>query len=121
MIDELRQWAYNIVPTLLPSKGLAKAVNYMLKLWPGLIVFLSDPRVPIDNNFAEREIRGVVVGRKNHYGSKSKRGTIVAAIFYSLFESAKLAGINPKAYVLEVARRALHNPGAVTLPQDLVG
>lgn len=68
----------------------------------------------------EREIRGVVIGRKNHYGTKSKRGTEVAAIFYSLFESAKLAGVNPKAYVLEAARRALHTPGAVTLPYDLL-
>ena len=121
VIDELRQWAYDITPTLLPSTGLSKAVNYMLKLWPGLTLFLSDPRVPIDNNHAEREIRGLVVGRKNHYGSKSKRGTVVAAVFYSLFESAKLAGVNPKAYVLEAARRAIRNPGAITLPHDLVG
>jgi transposase len=121
VINELRQWAYEILPTLLPSTGLAMAVNYMLKLWPGLTVFLTDPRVPIDNNHAEREIRGVVVGRKNHYGSKSKRGTVTAAIFYSLFESAKLVGVDPKAYVLEAARRACRKPGTVTLPHDLLG
>lgn len=40
-----------------------------------------------------------VVGRKNHLGSKSKRGTEVAAIFYSLIESAKLAGKDPAAYL----------------------
>jgi hypothetical protein len=38
----------------------------------------------------------VVVGRKNHYGSKSRRGTEVAALFYSLLESGKLAGVEPK-------------------------
>ena len=118
--DELRQWGYDTLPTLLPSTGMAKAVEYMLSLWPGLTVFLTDPRIPIDNNHAEREIRGVVVGRKNHYGSKSKRGTEVAAIFYSLFESAKLAGVDPKAYVLEAARRAIRAPGTVTLPVDLL-
>ena len=121
LTDELRQWGFDILPTLLPSTGLAKAVEYMLSLWSGLTVFLTDPRIPIDNNHAEREIRGVVVGRKNHYGSKSKRGTEVAAIFYSLFESAKLAGVDPKAYVLEAARRAVRNPGTVTLPVDLLG
>jgi transposase len=119
VIDELRQWAYDL-PGLLPSTGLTKAVNYMLKLWPGLVVFLNDPRVPIHNNHAERELRGVVVGRKNHYGSKSKRGTVVAAIFYSLFESARLAGVDPEAYVLHAARRAMRCPGAVTLPYDLL-
>jgi len=120
VIDDLRRWAYDIMPTLLPSTGPAKAVNYMLKLWPGLTVFLSDPRIPIDNNHVEREIRGIAVGRKNHYGSKSKRGTVVAAVFYSLFESAKLVGVDPKAYVLEAARRARRNPGAITLPHDLL-
>ncbi len=119
IIDELRMWAYDTLPTLLPSTGMAKAVNYMLNLWPGLTVFLKDPKVPLDNNHAERALRGVVVGRKNHYGSKSKRGSVVAAIFYSLFESAKLAGVDPEAFVLEAARRAARDPGAVTLPADL--
>jgi transposase len=121
LTNELRQWGFDILPTLLPSTGLAKAVEYMLSLWPGLTVFLTDPRIPIHNNHAEREIRGVVVGRKNHFGSKSKRGTEVAAIFYSLFEAARLAGVDPSAYVLETARRAIRKPGAVTLPVDLLG
>ena len=36
-------------------------------------------------------------GRKNHYGSRSESGTRVAALFYSLIESAKLAGVEPRA------------------------
>jgi hypothetical protein len=75
--------------------------------------------MPLHNNLAERELRGVVVGRKNHYGSKSQRGTEVAAIFYSLLESAYLCGVDPKAYLAEAARRAIRAPGTVTLPQDL--
>lgn len=120
VIDQLREWGHDILPTLLPSTGLAKAINYMLKLWPGLTVFLNDARVPIHNNHAERELRGVVVGRKNHYGSKSKRGTEVAALFYSLCETAKLVGVNPETYLCEAARRAIRHPGTVTLPHDLV-
>jgi transposase len=120
VVNELRQWAYDILPTLLPSSSIAKAVKYMLKLWQGLTVFLDDPRIPIDNNHAEREIRGVVVGRKNHYGSKSKRGAEVSAIFYTLFESAKLVGVDPSDYVLEAARRAIRNPGTITLPHEFI-
>lgn len=48
--------------------------------------------VPLDNNATERGIRGPVVGRKNYYGLKSRRGTEVAATFYTLLETAKLAG-----------------------------
>jgi transposase len=44
-------------------------------------------------------MRGLVVGRKNHYGSKSRRGTEVAALYYTIFETAKLTGIDPKAYL----------------------
>jgi hypothetical protein len=43
----------------------------------------------------------------------------VAALFYSLIESAKLAGVEPRAYLSETARRAVRNPGRVTLPRDL--
>jgi len=58
----------------------------------------------------------VVVGRKNHHGSHPWRGAEVAAILYTLFETAKLAGVDPHRYVLEATRRAIASPGAVTLP-----
>jgi transposase len=60
-----------------------------------------------------------VVGRKNHYGSKSKRGTEVAALFYTLFETAKLSQIDPRAYVTLAANRAIAEHGTVTLPSEL--
>jgi hypothetical protein len=43
----------------------------------------------------------------------------VAALFYSLIESAKLARVEPRAYLGEAARRAIPNSGAVTLARDL--
>ena len=39
------------------------------------------------------------MGRKNHYGSKSRRGTQVAATLYTILETAKLHGINPGEYL----------------------
>jgi hypothetical protein len=61
-----------------------------------------------------------VVGRKNHYGSRSLRGTQVAALFYTLCETAKLAGIDPHAYLLRALHAAIARPGAVTYPEDLL-
>jgi transposase len=119
IVDQLRDWAYATKPATLPESSLGKAIDYMLSLWPGLTRFLADPRIPLDNNAAERALRGVVVGRKNHYGSHSKRGADVAAICYTLFESAKLAGVDPHRYVLEAARRAIASPGTATRPHDL--
>ena len=114
IIDELFLWAGENRGRVLPGSKMGKAINYMLKLWPGLTVFLDNPEVPLDNNAAERALRGVVVGRKNHYGSKSKRGTEVAAIFYTLFETAKLSGVDPRAYVTLAAKHAIAEHGEVT-------
>ena len=64
-------------------------------------------------------MRGPVMGRKNHHGSKSRRGTEVAALFYSLIESAKLCGVEPRRNLLTATRAALADRAAVTLPHTL--
>jgi transposase len=76
--------------------------------------------VQLTNNLAERELRTVVIGRKNHYGSKSRRRTEVAAILYSLLETAQLIGVEPKAYLSEATRRAIQHPDGIFLPHDLL-
>jgi transposase len=58
----------------------------------------------------------MVLGRKNHYGSRSRRGTEVAALFYSLIETAKLRGLDPRKYLLSVADLSIHHPGTIALP-----
>jgi transposase len=97
IVSRIHAWALEV--RVLPESALGKALAYMGHLWTGLVRFLEDPRVALDNNATERAIRGPVVGRKNHYGSRSRRGTEVAALFYSLLESAKLADVEPKAYL----------------------
>jgi len=118
VIESIKAWA--LARRVLPESGLGNARTYMSGMWKGLTAFLDDPRIPLDNNHAERGLRGVVVGRKNHYGSRSRRGTQVAALFYSLLESAKLCGVEPKSYLLKAALAAIRTPGAVTLPHDLL-
>ncbi len=109
-----------LAQTPLPQSGLGQAIHYMAGMWNGLTRFLDNARIPLDNNQAERGLRGVVLGRKNHYGSRSKRGTEVAAIFYSLMESAKLAGVEPKSYLLKATHLAIADRKAVLLPHDLL-
>ena len=66
-------------------------------------------------NATQRSLRGAVVRRKNHYGSRSRCGTEVAALFYTLIESAKLVGVGPRTYLRAAAEAALRN-GAMLLP-----
>lgn len=118
VLARIRDWIYALRP--LPQSELGKAIAYVGDRWAGLTAFALDPRVPLDNNHAERTMRGPVLGRKNHYGSKSKRGTEVAAILYTLLETAKLVNVEPKAYLKVATRAAIQNPGAVTLPHNIV-
>ena len=118
IVAEIKRWLTSTVAT--PKSSLGKAILYALDQWPELELFLTDACIPIDNNATERGIRGLAVGRKNHYGSRSERGTRVAALFYTLMESAKVAGVNPKEYLREAARRAIATPGAVTLPREVL-
>jgi transposase len=62
--------------------------------------------VPLDNGATERAMRGLALGRKNHYGSRSRCGTEVAALYYSLMETAKLRGVDPKRSLREAALAA---------------
>jgi transposase len=114
IVAEINAWLRTTPARKGSSLGLA--ITYMLERRPALQVFLTRADVPIDNLRTERMIRPIAVGRKNHYGSRSKRGTFVAALFYSLIESAELAGVDPRAYLTEAALRAIANPGTVTLP-----
>jgi len=117
-VDAIQAWmlkAWAIAP---PATKLREALAYGGGIWSGLTRFLEDPRIPLDNNASERAARGPVVGRKNHYGSRSLRGTQVAALFYSLLESAKLVGIEPKAYLRTATLAALAGE-TIPLPHEI--
>lgn len=118
VIERIVEWVYKAIPKCLPESGMRKAIGYMINMWPGLVLFLDDPNIPLDNNGTERAARGPVLGRKNHYGSRSLRGTEVAATFYSLVESAKLNDLEPRLY-LRVAVRAGLRHETVPLPHEV--
>ena len=88
------------------SISIYAAAAYTLANWERLTVFLGDSAVPLDNNATERAFRGPVVGRKNYYGAKSRSGTHIAAIFFSLLESCKLHCVHFADYLVAAARAA---------------
>ena len=112
ILAEFKTWLYERAADTHLSIG--KAAAYTLGIWDRLTRFVDDARIPLDNNATERAIRGPVVGRKNHYGSKSRRGTEVAARLYTILETVKLHGIDPAAYLLAAVRAA--DRGEALLP-----
>lgn len=116
VVARIKEWL--IGQRFLPGSAIGTAIKYIAGHWDGLVVFLDEPAVPIDNNRTERGFRGPALGRNNFYGSHSKQGTKVAAIFYSLIETAKLNGVDPKRY-LKVALAAALAGEHIPLPFEL--
>lgn len=90
---------------LLPSSPYTKAVNYCLERESGLRVFLSEPELALDTNHVEREIRAVVIGRKNWLFCFSESGAKNAGIIYSLIATCKLHNMDPYSYLVDVLQR----------------
>jgi transposase len=117
VLAAFKDWLWH--QATLKTLSIGKASAYAIANWDRLTRFVDDARVPLDNNATERAIRGPVVGRKNHYGSKSRLGTQVAATLYTILETAKLHDIDPAAYLAEAVRAA--DRGEVLLPWQFVG
>ena len=81
------------------SKSKAsQAMKYFLKNYSEFTLFIELADVPIDNNPQERQLRNPVIGRKTWLGTHSRKGANTAAILFSVIESCKLAGVNPREY-----------------------
>ena len=94
----------------LPKSKLGKALTYLFNQRGPLCVFLEDPRIEIHNNDSERDLRHVVVGRKNWLVFASPRGGEVASRLYSIVLSCKHAGADPEAYLEDVLVRVSTTP-----------
>ncbi len=116
LITRLEMWCASA--RVLPKTQLDHALGFVNKRWPSLKLFLDDPRIPLDNGEAERQIRGPVVGRKNCYGTRSEKGARVAALMFSLIQTCTLLGVDPHSYLVEAATRARRLPGSVYLPHE---
>ena len=108
--DALHTWAQSILPQLSKGSELAAAFRYMLGRWTALTRAFDDGRLALDNNPAERALRGVAIGRKNYLFAGSDRGAERAATLYTLIETAKLNGADPEAYLRDVIGRIADHP-----------
>ena len=86
MLLELREKLLVWKEQLLPKHPMAEAIGYALSQWRELSVFCSDGAVAIDNNASEREMKRVVLNRKNSLFVGNPRGGRTAAIQNELLE-----------------------------------
>ncbi len=110
LLDSLRQWFEATLSKLSRKSETTVAIRYALSRWNALTRYIEDGHIEIDNNAAERSLRGVALGRKNYLFAGSDAGGERAAAIYSLIGSAKLNGLDPEAYLRDVLTRIADHP-----------
>lgn len=110
LLKDLHAWLSERLAHVSAKSDLAQAIGYTLTHWKALTRYCEDGRIEIDNNAAERALRGVSLGRKNYLFFGSDAGGERAAAIYSLVETAKLNGLDPEAYLRDVFERIADHP-----------
>ncbi|WP_290003317.1 IS66 family transposase [Faucicola atlantae] len=108
--DRLYAWLQEKRLGTTKNASITKAIEYCLKRWQALTRYLDDGSLPIDNNWAENQIRPWALGRKNWLFAGSLESGQRAANIMSLIQSARLNGLDPYAYLADVLRRLPTHP-----------
>ena len=123
VLAELRERFFDWKEQLLPKHPMAEAIKYGLGHWEELKVFLADGAVPIDNNVSEREMKRVVLNRKNSLFVGNARGGRTAAILASLTSTCRRHDVDPQLFLTQLlinlpAIRARDLPALATRPLE---
>ena len=105
ILDDLERWLQGELPKLSGKTPLANAIRYALTRMKRLRGYLDHGFLELDNNTAERSMRGIAIGRKNYMFVGSERGGKSAAIIYTLIETAKLNNVDPQAWLTDTLSR----------------
>ena len=112
ILDQFGEWLAVQARTVLPKSPIAEAITYARNQWTALNRYCEDGRLDIDNNAAERALRGVVLGRKNYLFVGSDEGGRRAAIHYSVVATCKRHDVDPFAYLRDVLARLPTHPAS---------
>ena len=102
VLAQLREKLLAWKEQLLPKHSMTEAINYALSQWKELNVFCADGAVPIDNNISEREMKRVVLNRKNSLFVGNTRGGRTAAVLASLTSTCRRHDIDPQLYLTQL-------------------
>ena len=110
MLIQLHAWLLVIGGQVLPKSESGQAIAYALKNWAALTRYCGDGDLSIDNNAAERSLRGFAIGRNNWTFFGSDNGGKTAAILRSFVTSCELVKIDPFAWFKDVLGRIADHP-----------
>jgi transposase len=94
-----------------------KALWSLCEHWDGLVLFVDDPDLPMDNNEAERRLRNPVIGRKNYYGSAALWSGTLSAMLFTIMQTLLMNQLNASAWLNAYLHACAHSGGKP--PQDI--
>jgi transposase len=110
LLNVMCQWLQEQQAPVLPKSPMGLAIAYALRHWQALTRFTEHGWLNIDNNAAERALRGIAVGRKNWLFAGSDEGGKTAALLYSIATTCKSLGIEPWGYLRDILTRLPEHP-----------
>jgi transposase len=105
VLAEIREFLDTTFAAVLPKSPTAQAIGYALNQWEALTRYTTNGLLSIDNNAAERGLRGIAVGRKNWLFFQEETGGATAATVFTLLMTAKAIGLVPHLYLRDVLLR----------------
>jgi hypothetical protein len=105
LLDRLRTWAAAQAEAALPKSKFGEALGYLRNQWEALATYVLDPRLPIDNNAVERDLRALTIGRKNWMFIGSPQAGPRAAVLYTVVASAARHHLDIWAYLRDILER----------------
>ena len=120
IILQFEKWMYGTAGKVSQNSRVGKAISYTLPLLPRLSRYVNDGRFCIDNNLVENAIRPLALGRKNYLFCGNHDAAIRAAIVYSLIDSCKALGVDPRVWMEDVLLRIPGNENNRTALRELL-
>lgn len=110
ILEDIKTYLEREQSAVLPKSPEGAAISYTSSNWEALIRYCNDGDLEIDNNGAERSLRGIAVGRKNWNFYGSDAGGRTAAVLTSITASCKRLGVDPFEYLRDVLQRISTHP-----------
>ena len=110
ILEQMKTWVEQQQPHHLPRSPMGQAITYMLNQWSPLTHYLTDGKIPIDNNLSERRLRLIALGRKNYLFAGHDAAAQNLAVLQSLVVTCDMHGVNSEVYLKDVLIRVQTHP-----------
>lgn len=108
LLEEMRRWIDEQRAIIPPRTPLGRALGYLHRQWKRLLLFLDDGNIEATNNRRERELRRLILGRKNWLFTWLDLGGERTAAILTIIATCIAHDVNPRAYLHRVTRLVVH-------------